>query len=136
MSQISEKPSTIRTTMSQTSQEVSIVPQSKSSIWKVALSGLSQTFSTQRRESTRIITDIVHSLDDVIECEDNVLARTLRLFENATHISRRYLIIGAFFFAVCYLCMGRSAGVMCNVLGTIYPIYASIKAAGQFLIYI
>jgi hypothetical protein len=118
--------------MAQDSKEVQTVPKTKSSLWQMGLSfgGLKHTLITQRRQSTRIITDMVHNIDHVIEGDDNVLAYTLHWFEKATHINRRYLIVGAFLFAVIYLSLGRSAGTLCNILAMVYPIYASIKASG------
>lgn len=72
---------------------------------------------------------MVHGFDHVIDGDDNVLSSTLHWFEKTTHINRRYLFVGAFLFAASYLSMGRGAGTLCNILGMIYPIYASIKAA-------
>jgi hypothetical protein len=116
--------------MAQDSQET--VPRTKSSLWKgLSLGGLKHTLITQRRQSTRIISDMVHNIDHVIEGDGNALAYTLHWFEKATHINRRYLIVGAFLFAVVYLSLGRSAGTLCNILGVIYPMYASIKASGK-----
>ena len=111
--------------------QLQTVPKTKSGLWQMGLSfgGLKHTLITQRRQSTRIISDMVHNIDHVIEGDDNILAYTLHWFERATHINRRYLIVGAFLFAVIYLSLGRSAGTLCNVLGMVYPIYASIKAA-------
>ncbi|XP_028398510.1 receptor expression-enhancing protein 5-like [Dendronephthya gigantea] len=117
--------------MAEDSKEIQTVPRTKSSLWRmgISLGGLKHTLITQRRQSTRIITDMVHNIDHVIEGDGNMLASTLHWFEKATHINRRYLIVAVFLFAVSYLSLGRNAGTLCNILGMIYPIYASIKAS-------
>ena len=122
-----------RENMAQESKETETVPKTKSSLWKMGLSlgGLKHTLIAQRRQSTRIITDMVHNIDHAIEGDNNALAYTLHWCEKATHINRRYLIVGAFVFAVIYLSLGRSAGTLCNILGMVYPIYSSIKASGK-----
>lgn len=113
----------------QTSTEV--VPKAKHSLWKLAgstLGGWKTTLASQRRQSTKLISNMVNGFEHVLDDDDNVLARTLTLLENVTNINRRYLFVATFLFAVSYLSMGRSAGTLCNVLGMVYPIYASIKA--------
>lgn len=112
-------------------ESIEIVPKAKPSLWKLAgstLGGWKTTLACQRRESTKLLSNMVNGFEHVLDADDNVLARTLTLLENATHINRRYLFVGAFLFAVSYLSMGRSAGTLCNILGMVYPIYASIKA--------
>ena len=84
---------------------------------------------SQRRQSTRLIEDMVHGFDHVIDGDDNVVASTLTWFEKITHINRRYLFIAAILFSFAYLSMGRNAGSLCNILAMVYPIYASIKAS-------
>ena len=119
--------------MEQEAKDIQTVPKTKSSLWKIGLSygGIKHALIRQRRQSTRILTDMVHNIDHVIEGEDNALAYTLHWCEKATHVNRRYLIVGAFLFAVIYLSLGRSASTLCNILGMVYPIYASIKATGK-----
>ena len=121
--------------MERDAKDVQTVPRTKSSLWNIrglSYGGIKHAIATQRRQSTRIFTDMVHNIDHVIEGEGNALAYALQWCEKATHINRRYLIVCAFLFAVIYLSLGRSASTLCNILGMIYPIYASIKASGKF----
>ena len=110
--------------------EFETIPRAKSSLWQLtnALGSWKSVLYTQRRQSKKLIEDMVNGFDHCLDGDNNVVVSTLTWFERATHINRRYLFIGAILFAVSYLSMGRNAGTLCNVLGMTYPIYASIKA--------
>lgn len=106
------------------------VPPRKPSMWKVsnALVELKSKLASRRRQSTELISNMVHGFENVIDGDDNILGSTLSWFEKATHINHRYLFLGSVLFAASYLSMGRGASTLCNILGMIYPAYASMKA--------
>ncbi|XP_025772099.1 receptor expression-enhancing protein 6 [Puma concolor] len=58
----------------------------------------------------------------------NLAAEALRALEAKTGVDKRYLATGAATLLSLYLLFGFGASLLCNVIGFVYPAYASIKA--------
>ncbi|XP_054157297.1 receptor expression-enhancing protein 5-like [Oppia nitens] len=67
-------------------------------------------------------------LDDYLKREDNVWTKQLARAESATGISRLYLANSLIIIFVGYMLFGQFAQLLCNLLGFVYPAYASLCA--------
>ncbi|XP_058514103.1 receptor expression-enhancing protein 6 [Ochotona princeps] len=60
--------------------------------------------------------------------EENPAAGALRALEVRTGVEKRYLAVGVVSLLSLYLLFGYGAPLLCNLIGFVYPAYASIKA--------
>jgi len=66
-------------------------------------------------------------LDKILH-EKNKFTDVLELVEQKTNVRRLYLVLGLGVFLAFYLMIGYGADFLCNLIGFMYPAYASIKA--------
>lgn len=60
--------------------------------------------------------------------QKNVATEALGALEVRTGVEKRYLAAGALALLSLYLLFGYGASLLCNVIGFVYPAYASVKA--------
>ncbi|XP_057628333.1 receptor expression-enhancing protein 6 isoform X1 [Chionomys nivalis] len=60
--------------------------------------------------------------------QKNVATEALGALEARTGVEKRYLAAGALALLSLYLLFGYGASLLCNVIGFVYPAYASVKA--------
>uniref|UniRef100_A0A8C8UCJ4 Receptor expression-enhancing protein n=2 Tax=Peromyscus maniculatus bairdii TaxID=230844 RepID=A0A8C8UCJ4_PERMB len=60
--------------------------------------------------------------------QKNVATEALGALEARTGVEKRYLAVGALALLSLYLLFGYGASLLCNVIGFVYPAYASVKA--------
>ncbi|XP_021061350.1 receptor expression-enhancing protein 6 isoform X2 [Mus pahari] len=60
--------------------------------------------------------------------QKNVATEALGALEARTGVEKRYLAAGALTLLGLYLLFGYGASLLCNVIGFVYPAYASVKA--------
>ncbi|KAL6056904.1 hypothetical protein STEG23_003308 [Scotinomys teguina] len=60
--------------------------------------------------------------------QKNVATEALGALEARTGVEKRYLAAGALALLTLYLLFGYGASLLCNVIGFVYPAYASVKA--------
>ncbi|EGV99505.1 Receptor expression-enhancing protein 6, partial [Cricetulus griseus] len=60
--------------------------------------------------------------------QKNVATEALGALEARTGVEKRYLAAGALALLSLYLLFGYGAALLCNVIGFVYPAYASVKA--------
>lgn len=58
----------------------------------------------------------------------NVFTDYLNIIEKKTNIKKMYIFLGGLGFLMLYLWIGYGAGLLCNLIGFVYPAYMSIKA--------
>jgi len=60
--------------------------------------------------------------------EKNKFTDLLEVVEKKTNVRRLYLVLGLAAFLAFYLMIGYGADFLCNLIGFVYPAYASVKA--------
>jgi receptor expression-enhancing protein 5/6 len=60
--------------------------------------------------------------------EDNFVSNLLAQVEQKTKVSREYMAYGIIGFLALYLVVGWGNDFLCNLIGFVYPAYASVKA--------
>ncbi|GMT28469.1 hypothetical protein PFISCL1PPCAC_19766, partial [Pristionchus fissidentatus] len=60
--------------------------------------------------------------------EKGALTDMLGMVETKTGIKRLHLVLGAFGLQALYLVFGHFAGLVCNIIGFLYPAYVSVMA--------
>jgi len=67
-------------------------------------------------------------LDEYLKREDNVVTRNLARVELMTGVSRLYLANTVIIVFIAYMIFGSFAQLICNLIGFVYPAYASLGA--------
>ena len=77
------------------------------------------------------VEQITKSLDDFLKKEDNVISVGLARVEALTGVSRLYLAVSLIVLFTSYMVLGQFAQLICNLIGFVYPAYASLVALDQ-----
>jgi len=71
---------------------------------------------------------LTQKLEQFLQKEDNFFTKTLAKIETLTNISRLYLANSLIVAFIAYMVFGQFAQLICNVIGFVYPAYASLVA--------
>ena len=80
--------------------------------------------------TNKFIEDKVNKIDEWIK-NNPKLEEYLIPIEEKTKVKKAYLVLIGMAFVVLWLASGHAAQLICNLIGIIYPSYASIKAIGK-----
>ena len=70
------------------------------------------------------------SVEVISNCLDsrNVFTNLMEKIEEVTTVSKKSQFQGMLMFVVLYLAIGQGAAILCNAIGWLFPLYASVKA--------
>ena len=72
----------------------------------------------------------IKKLEDLIQSNQKI-DKILNQMEEKTKVKKVYIAIGLIVLVVLWLGSGHAGQLVCNLIGFLYPAYASIKAIGK-----
>lgn len=85
-----------------------------------------------RMASTSLLEAQLGKVEDLIKSNPKV-DEILTQIETKTKVKKSYQVLAAGFIVVIWLASGHAGQLLCNIIGVLYPSYASIKAIGNLI---